>query len=153
MNERTPRPPRPRGRRRRRRSGYTLIELMLVLVILAVLAMVVVPKFTGKSQQARITAARTGIANIKTCLASFEVDCSRYPTTAEGLRALIEQPANATNWGPNAYLEGGLPRDPWGNFFAYKFPGDHNPTGYDLYSFGPDGQEGGGDDIGNWEEE
>ena len=152
MSKQTSKPARHPGRRRRR-DGYTLIELMLVLVILAVLAMVVVPKFTGRSQQAKLTAARTGISNIKLALGQFEVECARYPTTAEGLRALIEQPANLPDWNPEGYLEGGLPKDPWGNLYVYKYPGDHNPRGYDLYSYGPDGQEGGGDDIGNWTED
>ena len=139
------------GRRpRQQRRGFTLIELLLVLVILAVLAVVVVPKFTGRSQQAKITAAQTDIANLEVAIDAFEIDCSRYPTTEEGIQALIQQPSSdLTEWrGP--YLKRGAPRDPWRNPYVYECPGQHNDTSYDLYSYGPDGQEGGGDDVDNW---
>jgi general secretion pathway protein G len=129
--------------------GFTLIELLLVLVILAVLAAVVVPKFTKRSEQARIAAAKTDIANLETVLDAFEVDVGRYPTTEEGLRALMEPPSNAKDWkGP--YLKRPVVNDPWGNPYVYRCPGQHNTSSYDLLSFGPDGQEGGGDDIDNW---
>jgi len=129
--------------------GFTLIELLLVLVILATLAAIVVPKFTRRTEQAKLTAAATEISNIELALDTFEVDCGRYPTTEEGLKALVEQPSNADSWyGP--YIKRGLPRDPWGNTYVYRCPGRHNSSGYDLYSFGPDGQDGGGDDIDNW---
>jgi general secretion pathway protein G len=131
--------------------GFTLIELLLVMVILTVLAAVVVPKFTKRSEQARITAANTDISNIDTALDAFEVDMGRYPTSAEGLKALVEQPTNTTTakWkGP--YIKRGIPSDPWGNQYFYVVPGQHNTSGYDLYSYGPDGQEGGSDDINNW---
>jgi len=131
--------------------GFTLIELLLVLVILAVLAAVVVPKFTKRSEQARITAARTDIANIEVTLDAFEVDTGRYPTTSEGLAALIENPADLKGWsGP--YIKRGVPKDPWGNTYVYTCPGEHNTSGYDLYCHGPDGQDGTDDDIDNWSE-
>ena len=140
----------PSGRRSRP-HGFTLVELLLVLVILAVLATVVVPKFTGRSQQARITAAQTDIANIEVALDSLEVDCSRYPSTQEGIKALVERPATVPeNEWKGAYLKRGVPNDPWGNPYVYRYPGQHNTGSYDLYSYGPDGQEGGGDDITNW---
>jgi len=139
----------PPRRRRRRRGGFTLIELLLVLVILAVLAVVVVPKFTGRSQQAKETAARVDISNMEVAIDAFEVDCSRYPTSEEGIKALVQQPPGLIEWkGP--YLKRGVPADPWHNPYVYRFPGQHNSSGYDLYSLGPDGQEGGGDDIDNW---
>ncbi|HEY3320915.1 MAG TPA: type II secretion system major pseudopilin GspG [Planctomycetota bacterium] len=129
--------------------AFTLVELLLVLVILAVLAAVVVPKFTKRSEQARIAAATTDIANLGTSLDTFEVDTGRYPTSDEGLRALMEPPGNAKDWkGP--YLKRMVLNDPWGNAYVYRCPGSHNASSYDLYSFGPDGQEGGGDDIDNW---
>ena len=131
--------------------GFTLVELLLVLVILAVLAVVVVPKFTGRSQQAKVTAAQTDIANLEVAIDAFEVDCSRYPATQEGVAALVQQPSGLVEWkGP--YLKRGVPKDPWRSLYVYRYPGQHNPNGYDLYSLGPDGQEGGGDDIGNWTE-
>jgi general secretion pathway protein G len=133
-------------------TGFTLIELLLVLVILAALATVVVPKFTKRSEQAKITAAQTDIANMEVTFDAFEIDTGRYPTTSEGIRALIEQPSNADGWkGP--YLKRGVPKDPWGNDYIYKQPGQHNEYGYDLYSLGPDGQQGTADDIINWSED
>ena len=129
--------------------AFTLIELLLVLVILATLAALVVPKFTKRSEQAKTTGAATDIANIDVALDAFEIDSGRYPSNEEGIRALIEQPSGLSGWrGP--YLKRGVPKDPWGNPYTYRFPGQHNVNGYDLYSFGPDGQEGGGDDIDNW---
>ena len=145
------------GRRRRNAagpSGFTLIELMLVLVILATLAAIVLPKFTGRSQQAKVTGARTQIANFETALSTFEIDLGRYPTTTEGLRALVQKPSsNATEW-QRPYLDrGDIPKDPWGNDYEYRYPGQNNEYGYDLYSVGPDGKLGGDDDITNWSTE
>ena len=132
-----------------RRAAFTLIELLLVLVILSTLAAIVVPKFTKRSEQARVTAAQTDIANLEVLLDSFEVDTGRTPTTEEGLGALLEAPAGVTGWhGP--YLKRGMPKDPWGNAYVYKCPGEQNTNGYDLSSYGPDGKDGGGDDIDNW---
>jgi general secretion pathway protein G len=129
------------------RSGFTLIELLLVLVILAVLAAVVVPKFTGQSERARVTRAGTDIATIDSALDRFEVEGGRYPTNDEGLGALMTRPGNVKEWnGP--YLKQ-LPKDPWGNDYQYRYPGTHNTNGADLFSFGPDGREG-NDDIDNW---
>src|SRR5437016_1665024 len=120
--------------------AFTLVELLLVLVILAVLAGIVVPKFTKRSEQARIAAATTDIANLGTALDTFEVDTGRYPTSDEGLRALMDAPGNAKEWkGP--YLKRTVEKDPWGNPYVYHAPGQHNPTSYDLYSYGADGQE------------
>ena len=131
--------------------AFTLIELLLVLVILATLAALVVPTFTKRPEQAKVTAAVTDISNIELALDVFEVDCGRFPSTEEGLRALIEQPSNAIDWqGP--YLKRGMPKDRWGNPYLYRYPGQHNVSSYDLYSCGPDGQEGGADDIDNWSE-
>ena len=131
--------------------GFTLIELLLVLVILTLLAAVVVPKFTRRSEQAQITAARTDIASLEVALDVFEVDTGRFPATEEGLGALLEQPTGVTAWhGP--YIKRGVPKDPWGNLYIYKYPGDHNANGYDLHSCGPDGQDGTDDDIDNWSE-
>lgn len=149
MNTRTRKLP---ALRRRRRGGFTLIELLLVLVILAVLAVVVVPKFTGTSQQAKVSAAMADIANMQLAISMFEIHCDRYPTTAEGLKALLEEPANLDGW-QGSYLERGMPVDPWKNPYVYERPGRNNPTGYDLYSYGPDKKQGGGDDIGNWNKE
>jgi general secretion pathway protein G len=134
-------------------SGFTLIELLLVLVILATLAAVVTPKFTKRSEQARITAAKTQISQFEVALSAFEIDVGRYPTTPEGLRALVEKPtADADGW-LQPYIERDVPKDPWGNEYVYRYPGQYNEYGYDLYSLGPDGKLGGDDDITNWSEE
>jgi len=129
--------------------AFTLIELLLVLVILAVLAAVVVPKFTNRSEQSRVTAAKTQISNFETALTGFEVDCGRFPTQDEGLDALVRPPQNLQNW--KGYMKM-IPKDPWGNAYVYRFPGTANPSEFDLYSWGSDGREG-NDDITNWSTE
>jgi general secretion pathway protein G len=127
--------------------AFTLIELLLVMVILVVLAAIVLPRFTGRSQQAKITAAKTDLSNIKTALKMFEVDNGRFPTQDEGLTALVTAPASATNWQP--YLDKGLvPVDPWGNPYVYHYPSTTNTGDFDLFSMGPDGREG-NDDVTN----
>ena len=131
------------------RHAFTLIELLLVMVILAILAAVVVPKFTARSKDAKIAAAKTSVSAFNTAIATFEVDMGRYPTASEGLAVLRTPPADASDWkGP--YLEKDIGNDPWGNPYIYRCPGQHNPNGFDLFSMGPDGKEGGGDDIDNW---
>lgn len=130
------------------RRGFTLIELLLVMVILAVLAAIVVPKFTSRTKQAKETAAKTDISAFDLALDSFEVDNGHYPSSDEGLNALMTQPSDATNWkGP--YLKK-LPNDPWGHPYVYRYPGQHNTSGYDVLSIGEDGQEGTADDVNNW---
>lgn len=130
-------------------SAFTLVEMLLVLVILATLAAIVVPKFSGRSEQAKVTAAQTQIANFEIVLDAFEVDNGFYPKGRDGLRDLVQQPSEAKNWrGP--YLKQEIPLDPWGNEYVYENPGKRNPNGYDLYSLGPDGRSGNDDDITNW---
>jgi len=131
------------------RRGFTLIELLLVLVILGILAAIVVPKFAGRTEQARITATQSQIATFGTALDAFEVDNGYYPKGKNGLQELVVQPRDANNWrGP--YLKGDVPNDPWGHPYVYDFPGKNNPGSYDLMSMGPDGRSGGDDDITNW---
>lgn len=123
--------------------------MLLVLVILATLAAIVIPKFAGRSEQAKKTAAQSQISSIELALDSFEVDNGYYPKTGN-LDLLLNAPAGATNWrGP--YLKKGVPLDPWGNAYTYEYPGKHNANGYDLMSMGPDGQAGTDDDITNWD--
>lgn len=130
------------------RRGFTLIELLLVMVILAVLAAIVVPKFTSRSEQARKTAAGQDISAFELALDSFEVDNGHYPSSDEGLGALVTQPSDASNWhGP--YLKE-VKNDPWGHPYIYRYPGQHNTNGYDLISSGTDGQEGTADDVTNF---
>jgi general secretion pathway protein G len=130
-------------------QGFTLIELLLVLVILGILAAIVVPKFTGRTEQARITAAQTQIASFSTALDAFEVDNGYYPKGKSGLQDLVQQPRDAQNWrGP--YLKD-IPQDPWNNEYVYECPGRHNASSYDLMSIGPDGRANSDDDITNWQ--
>jgi general secretion pathway protein G len=134
---------------RTRRSAFTLVELLLVLTILAILAGIVLPKMTGRTQQARITRAQTEIATFTTALGAFEVDNGFYPKGRNGLQALVQKPANAQNWnGP--YLENvtTVPVDPWGSAYVYDCPGKHNPAGFDLMSVGPPGEN---NVICNWQ--
>lgn len=130
-------------------NGFTLIELMLVVVIIGALVAMVMPRLSGRGEQARIAAAKADVgANIATALKMYELDNGQFPSTEEGLSALMTKTLSAANWnGP--YLEK-KPIDPWGREYKYKSPGQHRPADYDLYSLGRDGQEG-GDDVGNWE--
>jgi general secretion pathway protein G len=135
--------------RRPARGGFTLIELLLVLVILGILAAIVVPKFSGRTEQARISAATTQLSTFSTALDAFEVDTGNYPKGKNGLQDLFAEPSNAKGWrGP--YLKNEIPLDPWGNAYAYESPGKNNPSGYDILSMGPDGRTGGDDDITNY---
>lgn len=132
-----------------RRSGFTLIELLLVLVILGILAAIVVPKFAGRTEDARKTAAATQISSFGTALDAFEVDNGYYPKGKSALGDLVIAPRDAQSWkGP--YLKE-LPKDPWGNDYIYECPGRVNKTSYDLSSPGPDGKPGNEDDITNWQ--
>lgn len=131
-------------RRRRKEEGFTLIELLLVVVIIGILAAIVVPKLAGRSEDARISAAKGDLATFRTALSAYEVDSGKYPTE---LNALIVKPGDAKNWkGP--YIDRGeIPMDPWGKPYVYLFPGTRNEKSFDLVSAGPDGQPGTEDDI------
>ena len=134
-------------------KGFTLIELLLVLVILASLAAIVVPKFSRRTEQANITAAGTQISGFETALEAFNIDLGRYPTNTEGLKALVQKPAGLEKWKEPYLTRSTIPLDPWGHEYIYKYPGQHNEYGYDLYSIGPDAQESSDDDITNWSNE
>jgi general secretion pathway protein G len=137
----------------RRRRGFTLIELLLVMVIIAVLAALVLPKFTGRGEDAKIAAATTQINSLfGTALSTYEIDNGAFPSTAQGLVALRVKPTGTPEpkgW-KSPYLQRDVPNDPWGNAYVYRCPGTKNPDGYDLLSIGPDAREGTEDDIGNW---
>ena len=133
----------------RNKKGFTLIEIMLVVTIIGILAAVVLPRLVGRGEEARISAAKLQIENLCLAFDTFELDNGRYPTTDEGINALLTVPSNAKNWkGP--YLKKDIKNDPWGKPYGYKCPGTHNKD-FDLLSFGADGVEGGTDDITNWQ--
>lgn len=137
---------------RQKRRAFTLVELLLVLVILAVLAGIVLPKFAGRGEDAKKTAAASQISMFATALNSFEIDTGSYPKGKSGLNSLMQAPSDAQGWkGP--YMEHEVPNDPWGHPYIYEAPGKHNPTSYDLYSAGPNGRTGDEDDITNWKTE
>lgn len=126
--------------RRIRESGFTLIELLVVLVILTLLAGLVGPRVLDQLGGAKSKTARVDIAGIEQALDLFKLDVGRYPSDAEGLRALVERPATAQGWtGP--YLKKGLRPDPWGGAYLYKNPGRNG--GADVFSLGADGKPGG----------
>jgi general secretion pathway protein G len=133
----------------RKIKAFTLIELMLVVIIIGALVAMVMPRLTGRTEQARAIAAEADIrANIATALKLYELDNGNFPSSDEGLNALLSKPGTAANWhGP--YIEK-KPIDPWGREYRYKCPGEHRPADYDLYSLGKDGVEG-ADDVKNWE--
>jgi general secretion pathway protein G len=130
--------------------GFTLIEMMIVVVILGLLATMIMPKILNRPEQARRVKAKADIHSIQSALAMFKMDVGRFPTTSEGLQALVQNPG-VQKYNPDAYLER-VPMDPWGHAFIYVSPGVHNKD-YDLASYGKDGEVGGtGDDadIESW---
>lgn len=134
-----------------RTRGFTLLELLVVMVIIGLLAGIVGPRLFGEVSKSEITAARAQIDALSKALDQFRLDVGRYPSSQEGLAALMQAPADADRWaGP--YLKKAVPMDPWAQPYRYQFPGTRNPD-FDLYSDGPDRQAGGegrNADIGNW---
>ncbi|MBS3804178.1 MAG: type II secretion system major pseudopilin GspG [Oleiphilaceae bacterium] len=136
--------------------GFTLIEIMVVMVILGLLVAIVGPNIMGRSDQAKVTVAKTQMSNIANALDLYRLDNSHYPSTQQGLEALVEKPngnPEPRNWNASGYMKN-VPQDPWNNEYQYISPGSERP--YDLYSYGSDGRQGGeGDaaDISVWDVE
>jgi general secretion pathway protein G len=143
-------------RKKRDERGFTLIELMVVIVILGILAGLIVPRIMGRPDEARQAKARIQIESIETALKLYKLDNGSYPTTEQGLQALVEPPEVdelARSWREGGYLEKGkVPKDPWNNEYIYLSPGTQGD--FDLLSYGADGEPGGegkNKDITNWE--
>jgi general secretion pathway protein G len=135
-----------RRRLQRTADGFTLIEMLVVLTIIGLIMALIGPRVLGYLAESRVKAARLQIESFSSSLDLFYLDTGRYPTTAEGLDALVQRPADVTVWnGP--YLKGGrVPLDPWGNSYQYRSPAD-NDQPYEIVSFGSDGREGGTGDA------
>ncbi|HLT04458.1 MAG TPA: type II secretion system major pseudopilin GspG [Pseudomonas sp.] len=140
--------------RQRKQRGFTLIEIMVVVVILGILAALVVPQIMSRPDQAKVTVARNDIKAISAALDMYKLDNYAYPSTQQGLEALVSKPSGSPpprNWNPDGYLKR-LPIDPWGNPYQYLAPGTRGA--FDLYSLGADGRQDGTElnaDIGNWD--
>jgi len=136
-------------------KGFTLIELMVVIVILGILAAIIAPRIIGRTDEAKVTKAKVQIRNFETALKMYKLDNGTYPTTEQGLEALIQKPSVGTipkNWREGGYLEmSKVPLDPWGNKYVYLSPGSHGD--FDIISYGADGAQGGDGfnaDIESW---
>ena len=137
----------------RRQHGFTLLELMVVVVIIGILSLTIIPRIIDRPDEARIARARQDIAVLENALKLYRLDNLAYPTTAQGLRALVERPTVAPpppNWADSGYIDR-LPKDPWGRDYLYLVPGVHGEI--DIFTHGADGEPGGTGndaDIGNW---
>ncbi|WP_223789818.1 type II secretion system major pseudopilin GspG [Marinicella meishanensis] len=140
-------------RQKARMQGFTLMEILIVVVILSILAVAVVPQFMDAPDKAKVSRAQADVKNLETSLSMYKLDNFNFPSTSQGLQALVQKPAGtpeARNWKPGGYISK-LPNDPWDNPYQYLNPGNHGTI--DIYSFGADGQPGGDGlnaDIGNW---
>jgi general secretion pathway protein G len=139
--------------RNHREAGFTLIEIMVVIAIIGILATLIVPNIMGRPDEARVTAAKHDVGTINQALKLYRLDIGRYPTTEQGLKALVERPTSEPipqNWKTGGYLSS-VPKDPWGNPYQYSNPGTRGEI--DVISYGADGKPGGTGtdaDIGNW---
>ena len=137
----------------KRARGFSLLELLAVLVILGILAGIFAPKFLGQAESAKRKAAKLEIDQIGQSLDLYKLEIGRYPTSQEGLQALVTAPSGTTNWNGPYLKKTGVPKDPWGNDYKYVSPGDQSRP-YDIVSMGGDGKEGGdgdGKDITSWQ--
>ncbi len=140
-----------RGLRAARR-GFTLLEILIVLAILGLLATLAIQNFGGAFETAKLQAAELFVKqSMSPTLMTYRLKLGDYPSTAEGLQALVSPPAGkADRWGKEPFVKDGIPPDPWSEPYQYAYPAKRNKSGYDLWSKGPDKQDGTEDDIGNW---
>ncbi len=138
----------------KKQKGFTLLEIMVVVVIMGLLASVVATNVMGSKEEASIQKAQIDIKSLDEALEMYKLDNHKYPTTEQGLDALVNKPTSSPE--PKNYRSGGyikdLPLDPWDNDYVYIYPGVHNNRGFDIYSMGPDGEPETDDDIGNWKD-
>ena len=138
------------ARQAARERGFTLLELLVVMVIIGLLAGLVAPRYFEQIGKSNTKIARAQIESLGKALDQYRLDVGAYPTTEEGLQALMTKPQDAPHWsGP--YLQKAVPPDPWDRDYVYAHPGTHNPRRFDVSSDGPDEQGGTADDIGNWD--
>jgi general secretion pathway protein G len=129
----------------KKRQGFTFMELMVVILILAILSAMILPKVIGRESDAKVAKAQSDISVLHGALQSFRLDCGRYPTTQEGLQALMSQPSNVKGWKKELDADR-LSDDPWGHPYVYSSPGS-NGRDFDLMSYGSDGVAGGDGDA------
>src|SRR5258708_2455657 len=137
----------------RLRRGFTLLEVMIVVAILVMLAAFAVPNLLGMQDQAKLKAAKVQVKAFESAVKSYKAMVGDYPSSGEGLNALVNGPGNAADWRPLMSNEDVSTVDPWGQKYNYAFPGSRNGYGAsapDIWSNGPDRQSGSADDIGNW---
>lgn len=144
----------PAAEEKRQERGFTLIEIMAVVVIMGMLMATLAIGITGQIDKARVNNAKTQITRIEQALEFYKLDNKRFPTADQGLDALLTKPTSPPvpkDYNPAGYIKRDVLMDPWDQPFQYLIPGNHNPYTFDLWSYGPDGVEG-GDDIMNWDE-
>jgi general secretion pathway protein G len=137
-----------------RRAGFTLLEIMVVVIIIGIIAATILPQFIGVTYDAKVSTAKSHIHELENALERFNIHMDRYPSTEEGLKVLVNPPADENKKWRGPYVTE-LRADPWGTPYQYEAPGTHHPTRFDLWSRGADkadGGEGEGLDIGNWEQ-
>jgi general secretion pathway protein G len=146
------------NRNPQQRGGFTLIEMLVVLAILVLLMSMVGPRILGSREKADISSTKTQIGMFRGSLEQYNLDTRSYPSTEEGLVALVEAPADeeegTSNWDGPYISKSEIPKDPWGNDYQYEFPPEHGKGDFpDIWSYGPDGEDNTDDDITNWTKE
>ena len=135
-----------------RSAAFTLVEIMVVVIVIGILAAVIIPQFTGTTTDAKISAAKANVSELESAMERFNVHMDRYPSTEEGLNALVTAPPGEEQRWRGPYVKV-VRNDPWGHPFQYRAPGVHHAASFDLWSRGADGADGGegpNADIGNW---